>query len=159
MGGFLEWLQGLPLSVWVAESESIWAYPFILFLHTMGIALSAGCGGIVLMRVVGVASPVPLKSVRTLLPWFWTGLILNAISGILLFDAAASATGSKPIYYVKMLLIVGALVTLLPVRRFLLGESEPTDGAVPARIRILAVASLLLWAGVVTTGRLIAYVQ
>lgn len=58
-----------------------------------------------------------------------------------------------------MLLIVGALVTLLPVRRFLLGEPEPTHGAVPARIRILAVASLLLWAGVITTGRLIAYVQ
>ena len=36
------WIEQSALSVWVRESPSLLAFPFILFLHTLGLALLAG---------------------------------------------------------------------------------------------------------------------
>jgi hypothetical protein len=157
--GLLAWLQALPSSVWLAQSDSIWAYPFVLFLHSIGMALSAGCSAIVVMRVLGVARPLSFKSLRVLVPYFWTGLALNTITGTLLFNAAAERTGTKPIYYVKLACICAAVLTLLPVRRFVGEEGDGHESATPTRVRMLAAISLLLWTAVIVTGRLIAYTE
>ena len=39
---WLVWLESLPLSVWVRESGSLWSYPTVLFLHTVGLAFAVG---------------------------------------------------------------------------------------------------------------------
>jgi hypothetical protein len=49
------------------------------------------------------------------------------------------------------------MVLSVPIRRFVDGETS--DGIIPGRIKGLAVLSLLVWTGVITTGRLIAYVS
>jgi hypothetical protein len=43
----------------VRESRSIWAYPTILTLHTVGLALLAGLSIAVDLRMLGVARRVP----------------------------------------------------------------------------------------------------
>jgi hypothetical protein len=157
MEAFLTWLQELPLSVWVNESESIWGYPLVLFLHTFGIALTGGGVGVILLRVLGVARSFPLPAFRMLFPCVWAGFALNAISGTLIFNAAATSIGYVAIFYAKMLLLLFATITLLPVRAFIHSDSAATAGDIPLRIRGLAAVSLVLWSGVITTGRLVAY--
>jgi hypothetical protein len=159
MEAYLTWLQGLPLSVWISESDSVWGYPFVLFMHTIGIALTAGCGAVILMRMMGVARSFPIIALRKLLPFFWTGLILNAISGTLLFSAAATSTGYRPVYYAKLILLLFAILTLMPVRSFIASDEAFSGGAIPSRIKGMAALSLVLWASVITTGRLIAYLR
>ena len=39
---FLIWLEETPPSVWVREYPSLLGFPFILFLHTLGLAMLAG---------------------------------------------------------------------------------------------------------------------
>jgi len=39
---YLLWLSRTGPAVWARESESIWAYPTILFLHTLGLGLLVG---------------------------------------------------------------------------------------------------------------------
>ncbi len=158
MEAFLIRLQDLPLSMWVAQSESIWAYPFILFLHTVGVALTGGCAAVIMARVLGFAPSLPFRAVRPLFPILWTGFILNAISGSLLFLAAASSIGLVAIFYVKLTVLFFAILTLRPVRRFIELE-RPADGDIPLHVKWLAALSLLLWAGVVTAGRLTAYTR
>ena len=156
MEPFLTWLQDLPLSMWVAQSESLWAYPFILFVHTVGVALTGGSAAVILLRVLGFAESLPFRAVRPLLPCLWTGFVLNAISGTLLFIAAATSIGFVPVFYAKLAFLFLAILTLLPVRGFI--ETDRTaDRDIPLRIKGFAAVSLLLWAGVVTAGRLTAY--
>ena len=39
---FLNWLETLSYSIWVRESPSLWAFPALLFVHTLGMSLVAG---------------------------------------------------------------------------------------------------------------------
>jgi hypothetical protein len=156
MDSFLSWLHDLPISLWVAQSDSVWSFPFILFLHTTGIAVTAGCSFVVAASVLGWMGPFSPSSLRKLFPWFWAGFVLNAASGSLLFMAAATVTGYKPTYYLKLVLILFGVATFVPLGSFLNNEmTAETD--ISWRVRTLAAGSLVCWAGVIATGRLVAY--
>lgn len=155
MASYLEWLQGLSFAAWIAESESLWGFPFVLFLHSVGMGLSAGSAFIIGLRLVGIGRPLPISSLRVLFKIFWGGFVLNLVTGSILFAAHATTTGYVPIYYAKLALIVAGVLLSLPMRRFVDGEASA--GPIPARIKSLAAVSLVVWIGVITTGRLIAY--
>lgn len=157
MESYFEWLQSLPSSVWISESESIWAYPLVLFLHSVGMGLSAGTAFVVGLRLLGVGRPLPVSSLQILFRIFWAGFYLNLVTGSLLFAAAAATTGYIPIYYVKLILVLFGTILSVPIRKFV--EGEASASAIPARIKTLAGVSLVVWIGVIVTGRLIAYVQ
>jgi len=156
MASYLEWLQDLPLSMWIAGSESLLSFPLILFLHSIGMGLSAGSPFVICMRLVGVGRPLPVSSLRVLFKIFWGGFFLNLVTGSLLFAAHATTTGYIPMYYIKLALIAAGMVLSLPIRKFVDGETS--DDAIPSHVKGLAALSLLVWVGVITTGRLIAYV-
>ncbi len=156
MASYLEWLQDLPLSMWIAGSESLLSFPLILFLHSIGMGLSAGSAFVICMRLVGVGRPLPVSSLRVFFKIFWGGFFLNLVTGSLLFAAHATTTGYIPMYYLKLALIAAGMVLSLPIRKFV--EGQTSDDAIPSRVKGLAALSLLVWVAVITTGRLIAYV-
>ena len=156
MASYLEWLQDLPFPMWVAGSESLLSFPLVLFLHSIGMGLSAGSAFIICLRLVGVARPLPVSSLRVFFKIFWAGFFLNLITGSILFAAHATTTGYIPMYYLKLALIAVGMVLSVPIRTFVDGKGS--DAMVPARVRGLAAVSLLVWIGVITAGRLIAYV-
>jgi hypothetical protein len=157
MESFFLWLEELPISLTIAESQSIWGFPLILFLHSIGIALTAGPATMMGLRILGVARPMPLSSLRTLFRFFWAGFVMNVITGTLLFMMAATRTGYKPMYYAKLTFLLFALLTLRPIRAVIESDLVGSDSDIPSRVKTMAALSLLLWAGVITTGRLIAY--
>jgi len=157
MASYLEWLQDLPFSMWIAGSESLLSFPLVLFLHSVGMGLSAGAAYVVCLRLVGVGRPLPVSSLRVFFTIFWGGFFLNLVTGSILFAAHATTTGYVPMYYAKLTLIAVGMVLSVPIRKFVDGETS--DGVIPSRVKALAVLSLLVWTGVITTGRLIAYVS
>jgi hypothetical protein len=157
MESYFEWLRALPTSVYISESESLLAYPLVLFLHSVGMAVSVGVVSVVALRLVGLADMVRVSSLRVLFRIFWGAFLLNLVTGSLLFAAAATTIGYSPMYYAKLTLIVIGLILSVPLRRFVDGETS--DQAVPARLRTIAAVSLIVWVAVITTGRLIAYIQ
>jgi hypothetical protein len=42
MDPFFRWIESTPLSVWTRESTSVLAFPAILSVHAIGMALAAG---------------------------------------------------------------------------------------------------------------------
>ena len=157
MESYFEWLRSLPTSVYISESESLLAYPLVLFLHSVGMAVSVGVASVVALRLLGLADMVRVSSLRVLFRIFWGAFLLNFVTGSLLFGAGATTIGYSPMYYAKLTLIVIGLILSVPLRRFVDGETS--DQAVPGRLRTIAAVSLLVWVGVITTGRLIAYIQ
>jgi hypothetical protein len=155
MESFFEWLQSQSVPTWVSESDSIWGFPTVLFLHSVGMGLSAGAAFVIGLRLLGVGRPLPVSSLRVLFKIFWGGFVLNFVTGSLLFAAHATTTGYVPMYYAKLALILVGVILLFPMRRFV--DSDASDGVIPAHLRALALVSLGVWIGVITTGRLIAY--
>jgi len=100
-------------------------------------------------RLLGFAPRLPIGALAPLYRFMWAGLAINAITGVMLFASDATTKAAQPIFYVKLTLIALALVVTALIRR--VADPGATSG------RRLAALSLLLWAGAITAGRLMAY--
>src|SRR5438046_5884340 len=103
--GVLVWLESLPLSIWVHESPSVWAQPTVLTLHTMGMAVLVGASWVLDLRLLGISRNAPLSAFRWVFPAIAVGLIVNLVTGVLLFAARASMWGTALPFLVKILLV------------------------------------------------------
>lgn len=160
MSGFFQWLEDLPLSTSIAGSDELYGFALVLVLHTIGIALTAGPAAVMSLRLLGVGRPFPLASLRTLFTFFWIGFIGNAITGSLLFMMAATRTGHNPMYYAKLVCLLFGVVMLHRVHHAIERDStQDGTGALRRSVMAVAVLCLVFWAGVITTGRLIAYTK
>jgi len=145
-------IEGSTLAAWVRESPSIWAYATILTLHTVGLAIVVGANVVVDLRLLGWATGIPTETLRALFPIMWAGFAVNLASGLLLLIADATTKSGQRVFWVKLTCIMLALL----VARTVAKRIRQQDG-VPANLRALAVLSLLLWAGAIVAGRLMAY--
>lgn len=150
----LPWLESLPIAVWVRESPSVWALPTVLTLHTTGMAVLVGVSWMLDLRLLGVGRHVPLSAFRWVFPVLAIGLVVNLLTGVLLFIQRADTWGTSVPFFVKMGLVVAGAATLLPLRSLVLSGDA---GDIAGRARTLAVVSILAWTGAVTAGRLLAY--
>lgn len=152
------WLQGTAVAVWTRESPSIWAYPTVLMLHTVGLGVLVGANAVIDFRLLGFAPRLPISSLAPLYRFMWAGLAVNATTGALLFASDATTKARQPIFYVKLTLIALALAATAMIRRAVERGRASGDADLSARPgRRLAALSLLLWAGAIAAGRLMAY--
>jgi hypothetical protein len=156
---FCQWIEKSPLGTGVRDS--VWIFPVVESIHILGIVLLAFTASLIDLRLLGLGllRRRPLAEVsRQLLPWAWGGIFLMIVTGVLLFASeAASKCYESKAFYVKMALlalaIVNAAFSYLAVSR----HAERWDSHPPSRTKILAVFSLITWAGVIFAGRGIAY--
>src|SRR5262245_2718115 len=99
MMDFLARLEESGFGTWVRESNSLLAYPAILFLHTLGMGLLAGISGLIDLRILGFASEIPLDSMQRYVPYMWGGFWLNAVTGVILFIPDATVKAVSPVFY------------------------------------------------------------
>jgi hypothetical protein len=158
---YLLWLSRTAPAVWARESESIWAYPTILFLHTLGLGLLVGFTTAIDFRILGFSSRLPLAPMGRYFRLVWIGFWINALSGTALL-VMAPAKLSNPTFAVKMACIGLGVVTAMWIKREVfrpgLGAGNSETAGVSTLARVLAISSLLLWMGAITAGRLMAYI-
>jgi hypothetical protein len=150
-------LEQSGLATWIREGGTIWSYPLMLFLHTFGLATLAGISASIDLRVLGVASQIPLAPLRRYYPLRWGAFAIAALSGTALLIADLTARLSSPIFWVKMLLVGLAVANMQLIKQQLLDAPRADEVPVPSKAKTLAVTSLLLWIGATTAGRLMAY--
>ncbi len=157
MDAFFLWLEATPFSVWLREAPSIMVFPFILILHTVGLAFLVGANVAFDARVLGLARGVPLLSMRRYYRAMWAGFWVNAFSGVLLLIAYPTKALTNPVFYVKLTLIAVALWVGSAIRRHMLAGAVPAGVNAPGSLKVLAVLSLALWLVSITAGRFLAY--
>ena len=155
----LESLENSALGMWIAASDSLWAYPTILTMHTFGMGLLVGASAVVDLRLLGFARRVPLTVLRKVSRPVWIGFTVNATTGTLLFVAAATEKGTQKIFALKLTLILIALLADRRIRRVVFRNAAALDRQIPIGTRALAATSLFFWAGAITAGRLMAYIN
>ena len=152
----LAWLEATALATWTRESPSIWAYPLVLTLHTLGLGIVVGASAVIDLRFLGVARRISIPSLAPLFRIILWAFVLNAVTGVLLFIADATHKAGQTVFYIKLGLIGLALWNTVLARHVVLGPAQ-NDAAPSSRHSRLAVVSLLLWFGAITAGRLMAY--
>lgn len=159
MHAFLEALQNSAFSGWVVGSDSIWAYPMILTMHTVGLGIVVGAAAVLDLRLLGVGPGIPLPEMERLFPLFWLGFTINVISGVMLFISEAADKAAQPVFLIKLSLIAIGVTVTARIRRVMFRRGAAATSLIPPEARTLAMGSLAAWAGAIVAGRLMAYLK
>jgi hypothetical protein len=153
----LQWIESTDLST--AIREGALPYPIIGGIHLLGIALFGGMLLMTDLRLLGWAMRrVPVSDiVRQFQPWKWAGFMVVVASGLLLAWAEPIKLYRSPAFWVKMALLALVGVHALVFRARVYGNTTELDVTVTGEAKLAAAISLLLWAGLIISGRLIAY--
>ena len=156
------WLVGLETSgVAGAMRHWLWLYPLVEIVHIAGFVVLVGAAVMFDLRLLGLARYLPAADLaHYLLPWARTSLLLVLPSGVLLFTAHATEWAASPVFRLKLLLLAAAALNAALFHRgpFQSVATWNRDRTAPVTAKCAAVASLLLWLGVIACGRLLAYV-
>jgi hypothetical protein len=153
---FLSWLESTGYVRWMLEVPA--AYPFMLTVHALGLALTVGVLVALDLRLLGLYRTIPLASLDRLLWIAWAGIGLNAATGVSIFMTEATGYVTNVPFILKMVFVALGILTLVATQRMLRQHAVVLGtGQVPARGRSLALGSMLFWTMAVVTGRLIAY--
>lgn len=131
----------------------MFAFPFILILHAWGMGLLAGSNAAVDLRILGFAPRVPLSAMSKFYPVMWFGFVINAISGLLLLIGYPTKALTNPVFYLKLGCIAAGMVVMKSIQRRVVRSDKPPS----AQGKLMAALSLLVWAGAIVSGRLLAY--
>ena len=148
-------IEQTALSTWVRESPSLLAFPFILYLHTLGLAMLAGLN-VGLDFWLLARRTIPSFDLKGIYRVMWLGFAINLVSGLTLLAAYPAKALTNWVFFAKLAMVVLGVWVLEQTKR----ELVVADGAtrdVSARARHLALASIFLWAGTILAGRLLAY--
>ena len=154
---FLQTIEDTGLSTWLRESESPFAFYFVLLFHTFGLALLVGANAILDLRLLGVQRDIPLAPLKRLFGIMWLGFAINAASGVLLLIAYPTKALTNPVFYMKLILIGLAVWVMTRLSSRVFSDSSLDEETMVSRGRMLAKWSLALWIGAITAGRLLAY--
>ena len=151
MDTLFTWIEATSFSTWLRESPSLWVFPFVLILHTVGLAFFVGANVAWDVRVLGFSAGIPLDVLRRYFIVMWAGFWVNAFSGVLLLIAYPTKALTNPLFYVKLGLIAAALLGLRWMRRNVFGS------VLPENAKRVALMSVIAWAGAIFAGRWLAY--
>jgi hypothetical protein len=158
---FCKWLAATPLSQTIAKVG--WIIPAVQTVHILAVAAVLTAVLMIDRRLLqtGAREPSMAWVARRFLPFIWWPLPVLLVTGLTLIVGEPARTLLNPEFFLKMgLLLAAVLVTLtcqIPLQRDPDFWHRPTARRWAARL--LAVASLLLFAGIAIAGRWIAYTQ
>lgn len=144
-----------------ALRSSRWGYPAAEIAHLLGLAALVGAAALFDLRLLGFWRSLRVTdAARHLLRVVWMGFGLTVATGVLMFVTDATELVSNPAFRLKMALIFVAGCNAAAFHIGTLGSVEKWDAdkSTSGGAKFAAVVSLLVWAGVVACGRLIAYV-
>src|SRR5579871_6069326 len=129
MWEFLEKIENNSVVSYIRETPSVLGYSTVLALHTFGMAFLVGLSGVIALRVLGVIPELPMKPLKGLMPLVIVGFWVNAVTGIILTTLAIRSLLSNWDFYVKLLSIAVAIVSLTKMRRYAFADPNAPDDA------------------------------
>jgi hypothetical protein len=154
-----EWLASTPWSI--ALHESHYAYLGLLAIHVLTLTVFVGTIAMIDLRLLGVTMVrVPVSDVMArLLPWSAAGFLVMLASGALLFYAAPVLGYYNVFFRFKMVALVLATINAWTFHRRLYRRvaAWDRDPVPPPMARLAGGMSLILWATIITAGRMMPY--
>jgi hypothetical protein len=165
---FTQWLYGTPLngfaqsmsetgfSLWLVER--FWAIPILQVWHILAIAGSFAAVLMLNMRVFNLAGHATLaETSRRYTKVLWWSLVMVVISGVLMLFGDTVRNLLNSIFWIKMALVVIAILLAIGYSRSLGRHVTTTGDVVGGGARATGIFLIILWCAIMFAGRWIAY--
>ncbi len=155
---FIVWLSQTPASHYAKSSA--WMFPAGETIHFVGLAMLFGFVAALDLRMLGVGKQIPLQYLHRFLPWGVTGFVMTMATGLLFIVTAPDQYLLSWVFWSKIVFIALAGLNVLlfyasgiykTVEHLAPGEDAPHNA------KVIAVASLFLWVGVMFWGRMLPF--
>jgi hypothetical protein len=150
-------LEGSPFAAWV-RGESLWGWPLVVTVHTLGTAVVIGLIFVIMLRLLGLFETIPYTSLKRLFPVLWVAFAFELATGFMLWATKATLYVADGAFLLKSLfMIVGVALTI-----YLYGimkreaASWEAAGAVSSDAAKLVAPTLLAWCVVLVAARMTA---
>jgi len=156
--GWLAWLESTAAAT--AMRQSAWMYPIVEILHIFGFVVLVGSAAMFDLRLLGFSRQLSVSGMeRHLLRWARASLLVVVPTGSLMFVAHATEFFYNPAFRLKLMLLVAAGLNawMFHLQPFRLVGAWDAGRRAPLAARFAGGLSLVLWAGVIACGRLLAY--
>src|SRR5215469_2375197 len=131
MKEFFTFLEQTEFSQWVRDAPTIWAFPTILVLHTIGMAIVAGGSAMISLIVLGFWPAAPIKPFTRMFPYLWVAFGVNAVTGTMMLVADASTKLTMLDFYIKMAFVFAGLFVLIRMRRQIFQDPKLDEAPLP----------------------------
>jgi hypothetical protein len=155
----IEWLAQTPLSL--AIQTRSWVVPTVQSVHIAAIGIAVASVFMIDLRVLGWAGrdQTLMETVRRFGPWLYGALCVLLITGVLMVVGEPARELLSFSFWFKMSLVaLGTLIAAafqIAVRR---NEQRWEQALVNHwATKSVAILTLVVWAGIIVLGRLIAY--
>jgi hypothetical protein len=137
----------------------LWGWPLALTIHAFGTAIVVGLIIIISLRLLGLFETIPYTSLNRLFLYVWIAMLVQFLSGSVLWMAKPTRYVTDGAFLLKFSLVIIGIILTLYVQRIISREGASWDakGGVSSRGVSFVAASVLVWCGVLVTGRLTAY--
>ena len=141
--------------------ESLYVWPLLESTHVLSLGLFVGTAVMNDLRLLGwTMREVPVSEITgRLLPWTRIGFAVMLTTGLLLFYSSPVRYYHNIFFRFKMLLLIVAGLNAFVFHRGIhrrVAEWD-NDTKLPRAARVAGAVSLIAWALIVVSGRLIAY--
>jgi hypothetical protein len=154
---FQIWLESTALHQ--LPGEYAWLWPASETLHFLGLSMLIGMVGQFDLRLLCMAKSIPVAALHRLIPFGVMGYLPNVMTGIIFLAGTPDQYLYNSAFRFKMLFMALAGLNVLVFYSSVfreVGRLSPGE-ATPLKAKIIGGASLLLWVGVMTCGRLLTF--
>jgi len=165
---FTQWLYTTPLnpfaqsmsetafSLWLVER--FWAIPILQVWHILAIAGSFAAVLMINLRIFGLAGHATLaETSRRYTKVLWWSLAMVVLSGVLMLFGDTVRNLLNSIFWIKMGLVVAAILIAIAFTRNLGRQATTTGETVGGGAKATAIFLVILWCVIMLCGRWIAY--
>jgi uncharacterized membrane protein YhdT len=152
---FFQWCEASGIGETIRKSS--WLFPVIEAIHLLGLGVIGGAVLVVDLRLLGLGlkRQSTAQLTRDAQPWLVGSLIVMIITGGLLFLSEAIKCYYHDAFWFKMSCLFLAIVFTFTIQRKVIMTDE--SRLRPLWSKVVAIVSVLLWAGVGIGGRWIGF--
>ena len=152
-----DWLSNTHVSL--AIQSALWVVPAVQTVHILCVSLVMYSVAMLDLRLMGFVSrrqPIA-RMVGRLLPWVWYSLIVLAATGVILIVGEPTRELPNAAFQAKMAML-GTVILITVVIQQQSKKNATYWETRHVAAKLIGLVSLLLWVGIVTAGRWIAYI-
>jgi len=139
--------------------KSQWGWPAAESVHFIGLSLLVGTIFLFDLRLLGLGRSIPIRALHRLVPWGVLGYVVTAASGVLFLLAEPDQYVYNPAFHFKVLFMVtaGLNAGAFYLTSYTRATAPDASADAPRLAKMIALASLSLWIGVIVAGRLLTF--
>jgi uncharacterized membrane protein SirB2 len=156
------------IAAWVSQTPAFdvvagvaWVIPAVQTVHILAVAIVVGSSAMIHLQVLGaIEQRRPLsEAFSRYLPPIGCAVLVLAVSGLILITGEPTRAPFRVVFWVKLALVLLGVALTWTLAGLARRHGVANAAAATWDLKLVAIATLVVWAGVIVAGRWIGYVN